>query len=91
MSQIPKSIEELELFAWVGEDDQADRSKRTGEVGIKQAMCPAGYIPIVAVNLAKVKLFTEGMEMQARHYGKRIRLVRCVVAEVLYETEAGDE
>lgn len=63
MSQVPDAVQKLELFAWVGEDDQADRSKRTGEIGIKQAMCPAGYIPIVAVNRAKVELFTEGMEM----------------------------
>lgn len=91
MSDVPEKIQKLELFAWVGEDDQADRSKRTGQVGIKQAMCPAGYIPIVAIQRSKVEMFAEGMEMQAHHYGKRIRLVRFVAAEVVYETKAGKE
>lgn len=90
MSAVPEKLRELELFAWVGEDDQADRSKRTGKIGIKQAMCPAGYIPIVAVDRAKVERFAEGMEIQARNYGKKIRLVRFVFAEVITETEKGE-
>lgn len=90
MSDVPKQIETMELFAWVGEDDQADRSKRTGEYGIKQAYCPAGFIPIVSVSRDKVAPFADGMNKQARAQGKRIRLVRFVFAEIVAETAEGE-
>ena len=80
----------MELYAWVGEDDQIDRSKRTGEWGIKAGLCPAGYIPIVAVRRDKVERFADNFAKQARGMGKKIRLVRFVYAEVISETEEGE-
>lgn len=80
--------ERLALLAFVGEDELG-----SGVVGLKQGLAPAGYIPLVAIEshadrLEKIK---PQMEAQARMYGKRIRLVRFIFAEVLYATEAGED
>jgi len=90
LSKTPPQIETMELWAWVGEDDHPDRDQRSGEWGIKQGVCPAGYIPIVAVRRDKVEHFSEAFEKQARAMGKKIRLVKFVFAEVIRETTAGN-
>lgn len=90
VNRIPERIKNMELYAWIGQDDQPDRTQRTGEWGIKQGLCPAGYIPIVAVKRGKVEPFAERFEAQASAMGKKIRLVRFAYAEVIYETEAGE-
>jgi hypothetical protein len=77
-------LEKVELYAWVGEDEFG-----SGEIGLKQGLVPAGCIPLVAVRRDKVERLKPQMENQAREYGKRIRLVRFVFAEVISETEAG--
>lgn len=81
-------IEDHALYAWVGEDELG-----SGRVGIKQGLVPAGYIPPVTMDYDRHKIERDGvrsaMEAQAAIYGKRIRLVRFVFAEVIAETEQG--
>ncbi len=42
-------VEDLDLFAWVGEDEFG-----SGEIGLKQGLVPAGCIPLVAVTEQKM-------------------------------------
>jgi len=76
------TIEEVVLYAWVGEDEQG-----SGELGLKQALCPAGIIPLVSVREEKMRLPFIGLQlqMQATHYGKTIRLCRFTFAGVIEE------
>jgi hypothetical protein len=80
-------LNKLELFAWVGEDEYG-----SGEIGLKQAVVPAGMIPIVAVRRDKVSRpgIVEQMEAIARTYRKKRYLIRFTVAEVIDQTEAGE-
>lgn len=78
-------LKTIELFAWLGEDELG-----SGEIGLKQGLVPAGYIPLVAVNRAKMENQRELMERQSAVFGKRIRLCRFIFAEVLLETAAGE-
>ena len=48
------AYEEVELYAWIGADDNI-LDARTGEIGLKQAYCPAGMIPMVAVRRDKME------------------------------------
>jgi hypothetical protein len=70
-------IEQMVLYAWVGEDELG-----SGEVGLKQALVPAGMIPMVACKLSKVDepYIVAQLREQARVYGKTIRLCRFVYA-----------
>ena len=77
-------LENLELYAWVGEDELG-----SGEIGLKQGIVPAGTIPMVALEQAKLDRYWKNAEKQAEVYGKRISLVRFVAVEVVRETEAG--
>jgi hypothetical protein len=63
----------LELYAWVGEDELG-----SGEIGIKQAIVPAGCIPIVATTREKVDrpFIREQMQTMVDQYGKTRFLVR---------------
>lgn len=84
-----KSLAETELWAWLGEDDQEDVAMRTGEIGLKQGITPAGRIPMVAVSRSKMEKYWHHAEAQARAQGKKIRLCRFTFAEVVRETEHG--
>lgn len=68
-------VEELELIAWVGEDELG-----SGKIGIKQAMVPAGMIPLAAIGDHWDRLTSnnvlQGLQAQANHFGKTIRLCR---------------
>jgi hypothetical protein len=77
---MPDELKDLELFAWVGEDEFG-----SSKIGLKQAMVPAGLIPIVAIARGKVdrEFIALQMEQQARAYGKQISLCRFTLAEVL--------
>lgn len=79
-------LEDIALYAWVGEDELG-----SGEIGLKQALVPAGCIPLVAISRDKASqsYIREQMEQQARIYGKRIRLVKFSFSGVILETEAG--
>ncbi len=68
-------VEELELLAWVGEDEMG-----SGRIGIKQALVPAGMIPLAAIGDHLDRLTSDnllqGLQLQATHFGKTIRLCR---------------
>tara|TARA_Y100000310_G_C20117545_1_gene549962 strand:- start:313 stop:567 length:255 start_codon:yes stop_codon:yes gene_type:complete len=84
---MPNEISELELFAWVGEDELG-----SGEIGLKQAMCPAGMIPIVTINEQKAGHadIKRQLEQQAHIFGKKIRLCRFKFDGVIAETASGE-
>lgn len=69
---------EMELYAYVGEDELG-----SGEVGLKQGLTEAGMIPLVAIRRDKIDRpnITMQLHAQARQYGKRIRLVRFVATD----------
>lgn len=68
------------LFAWLGEDEMG-----SGEIGLKQASCPAGIIPMVATKRAKMESpFIElQLALQQNTYGKRIALVRFTAVDII--------
>ena len=77
----------ISLYAWIGEDELG-----SGRVGIKQAMVPAGMVPLVAMDyhLDRLAKLLPAMERQAKTHGKKIRLVKFVITEeVAAETKAG--
>lgn len=80
MSDIPKEVHEMELYAWVGRD---------GDIGLKLGMVPAGMIPMVSTSRRKLDGYWKQAEQQAKTYGQRIYLVRMTVAEVVRETKHG--
>lgn len=67
-----------DIFAWIGEDENGE-----GWVGLKQALTPAGMVPLAAVerHRAKMERMLPALQQQARQYGKTIRLVRYVAVE----------
>lgn len=69
--------ESFEVWAWIGEDEHGST------MGLKQGLSPAGMIPMVAVQRAKVDqtYIREQLQAQVNHYGKPIRLVRLVLIE----------
>lgn len=77
----------MTIYAWVGEDELG-----SGRIGIKQALCPAGYVPLAAMDydLEKLKRLKPGLEAQASLYGKKIRLCRFDLVDIVDATEAGD-
>jgi len=85
-----KKLQEIELWAWLGEDDQMDVARRTGEIGIKQSLVPAGMIPMVSVHRHKMEHHFDAAEMQAAVTGKKIRLCRFAFVEVVRETKEGE-
>jgi hypothetical protein len=78
--------DKLVMYAWVGEDEHG-----SGVVGLKQALVPAGMIPLAAMghHLDRLTKLKTAMEIQATMFGKKIRLVRFESVEVVEETEAG--
>jgi hypothetical protein len=76
------SNDEIELFAWIGEDEFG-----SGEVGLKQGLTQAGYIPLVAIHRGKMDRadMILQLERQAAIYGKKIQLARFKFVEVLKE------
>jgi hypothetical protein len=61
----------MKLYAWIGEDEFG-----SGEVGLKQAHVPAGFIPLVSLHREKIDrpAIRDQLSGQARLYGKTIRL-----------------
>lgn len=89
MSQpTPDNVKEICLYAWVGEDEHG-----SGKVGIKQALVPAGYIPLVAVDDFKIDrdYIQEALQSQANKYGKTIRLCKFVFVEEIVTLEPGKQ
>ena len=87
MSSDPDRLKQVELFAWLGEDEHG-----SGVVGLKQGLVPAGYIPLVATRQDKVHRdgITGAMSLQASVYRKKIYLCRYKFDGVLWSTEKGD-
>jgi hypothetical protein len=83
-------LKAVELFAWVGEDDRMD-GPRTDDIGIKQAVCAAGCIPMVAVTVGKMsqEYIRQQMETLAAMTGKKRYLARFTFQEVVAETKGG--
>ncbi len=77
-------VSSLALYAWVGEDELG-----SGEIGLKQGVVPAGYIPMVAIDRAKLERYWPQAENQASAYGKRIYLIRFQAVEIVRQTEVG--
>lgn len=72
----------LQLLAWIGEDEHGSR-----RIGLKQALVPAGLIPLVVVAEDRRKIdhadLRAQLQRQADHFGKPIRLARFVWLEDL--------
>jgi hypothetical protein len=78
---------DVQLFAWIGEDELG-----SGEIGLKQAIVPAGTIPMVATRCEKMlgNQIPEQLHAQAIAFGKPIRLCRYrFVEEVVLLHPAG--
>ena len=65
----------MKLYAWIGMEERPDREQR---VGLKQAMCPAGMIPLVGMDFDRAKILNvdivRQLQAQADAYGVEIRL-----------------
>lgn len=79
----------IELCAWIGEDDG---SEDTGRIGLKQAIVPAGLVPLVAMDYHKDKLqaLRGQMEDLSSLTGKKRYLCRFVMVEIIEQTDAGE-
>jgi len=75
---MPKKLEEVELFAYLGEDEFG-----SGEIGLKQGRVPAGIIALVSTHQGKLihRDVVEQLQRQADIYGKTIHLCRFVLKE----------
>lgn len=76
----------MTIYAWVGEDENG-----SGRIGLKQGLCPAGYIPLACMSydLHKLARMKPQMEEQAKKSGMKIRLCRFDLADIAAETKAG--
>jgi hypothetical protein len=83
----PDRLREIELFAWLGEDELG-----SGIVGIKQGLVPAGCIPLVATTEGKMKRGDLLVQLNnaSAQYGKRIYLCRFKFEAVVWETPEGE-
>lgn len=70
---VDNTVVSMKLWAWMGEDELG-----SGKIGLKQALVPAGYIPIVACEPGKIDGGAVRVQMlrQAQQYRKTISLVR---------------
>lgn len=76
--------EKLDLYAWIGEDEF-----KVGDIGLKQAVVPAGYIPMVSVSREKLEKYWQQAEGQSKEYGKKIYFARFELVEIITETKEG--
>lgn len=85
MSNTIKRIKKLSMYAWIGEDENG-----SGELGIKQALVPAGMIPIAGIHLNKIEqqFIKEAMDNQGKTYGKKICLCKFQFEKILCEVGA---
>lgn len=81
-----KKLEEIELFAWLGEDELAQAG--TGEIGIKRGIVPAGDIPMVAISRDKMTqdYIVKQMQYWAKATGKKRMLCRFIFFGIEEET-----
>jgi hypothetical protein len=77
----------MKIYAWIGEDELG-----SGKVGLKQALVPAGLIPIVGMDyhFDKIRKLYPQMEEQAAKYGRKIYLCEFeFTGRVVMKTESG--
>lgn len=81
-----KSLKDVELYAWMGEDEHG-----SGEIGIKQGLVPAGLIPLVSIDAQKISrdYIINNLQRQADMYGKTIRLCKYVMTEEVITLRPG--
>lgn len=70
----------MTLYAWIGRDETG----REPGLGLKQALTPAGFIPLVSCRPGQLEqgYILEQLQAQASKHGKTIRLVRFVVESI---------
>lgn len=73
-----QKVQDLVLYAWVGEDELG-----SGHLGLKQGLVPAGMIPLVSVEAHKLQSvgLIQQLSAQAARYGKTLHLCKFVFAE----------
>lgn len=78
------ALRELVIYAWVGEDELG-----SGELGLKQAVVPAGTVAMVAIDRTKLESQSIRDQLQAiaNKYGKARHLVRLSFAAVVSTIE----
>lgn len=81
--QAQRKLRDVELFAWIGEDEFG-----SGEIGLKQGTVPAGTIPMVTIQREKLEKYWPQAEAQAAAFGKKISFCRFQLVEVLNETKS---
>lgn len=83
-NKTPDNVKEVSLYAWLGEDELG-----SGEVGLKQAVVPAGTIPLVSVKETKLnqEYIQQQLQLQANSYGKTIRFCKFVFVEEIIVIE----
>lgn len=81
-------MDKIDLYAWIGEDELG-----TGVTGLKQAVVPAGVIPMVATNLEKMnqEYIVKQLQNQSNMFGKKIRLCKFVLQEDVITLEPKKE
>jgi hypothetical protein len=77
-------LREFEMFAYVGFDELG-----SGELGLKAAFVPAGYIPLVSTEREKLDqpAIVVQLSRQSRRFGKTISLVRMRYVETVFDIE----
>lgn len=82
---LDRRLAAINLFAWLGEDELG-----SGVVGLKQALTPAGMIPLVATTREKMDqdYIRKCLQSQARAFGKTISLVKFVFDKTCLELPA---
>ena len=78
-------LDGIALYAWIGDDELSSDG-----ISIKRVLAPTGCVPGVALRSEKVEAMKAKMEADARLHGKKVRLAKFVLAEIVAETEAGD-
>lgn len=79
-------LKEIELFAYLGEDEYG-----SGEIGLKQALVPAGCIPMVAVDREKMERYKHLLQAQSDSGGKTIYFCRYELKEIIAVCKPGSE
>ncbi len=79
------TLDGMELYAWIGDDELSSDG-----ISIKRVLAPTGCVPGVALRREKAESMKAKMEADAQFRGKKVRLAKFVLAEIVAETEAGD-
>lgn len=83
-----EKLKDIKLYAWLGEDEMTPN----GEIGLKQARVPAGYIPMVAIDESKMDRgpIIMQLDLQGKTYHRRISLCEFKFSRVIKEVGEKD-